>query len=212
MIEHFHIYSCSDWGPNLARTNRKSESRKNWAKARGSFKLYRALGQIRWLHTRKSFSKGRKDKESIAAIYHHILSITINFNQLLSYESYTHVDIIAGMNEPVYRAYCWGTRVAFTRTEHFPSHVPTSWHFLYLVLLGTRLLRRPRCWLPSGWQSQYPNWRSIDEFVRQPIPIRYFRIPRKQTVPRPRKLVSNWMNNDPNTTTRPTWLGVLGGM
>ena len=96
----------------MARTNRTSESRKNWAKARGSFKLYRALGQIRWLHTRKSFSKGRKDKESIA----HVLSFTINFYQLLSYTR--HVDIISGMNEPVHRAYCRGTRVAFTHGQN----------------------------------------------------------------------------------------------
>ena len=54
----------------MARTNRTSESCRNWAKACGSFKPYRALGQIQWLHTRKSFKeKIKKHLLSIANIY-----------------------------------------------------------------------------------------------------------------------------------------------
>ena len=98
MIEHFHMQICTalhstaqhctallycrahshnDWGSNLARTNRTSESCRNWAKACGSFKPYRALGQIQWLHTRKSFKeKIKKQLLSIANITAHILMLT----------------------------------------------------------------------------------------------------------------------------------------
>ena len=53
-------HSHNDWGSNLARTNRTSESCRNWAKACGSVKPYRALGQIQWLHTRKSFKEKKR--------------------------------------------------------------------------------------------------------------------------------------------------------
>ena len=107
MIEHFHMQICTalhstaqhctalvycrahshnDWGSNLARTNRTSESCRNWAKACGSFKLYRALGQIQWLHTRKSFKEKIKKQ------------LLIYFN-ILVYR--------AGMIEQLHRVYSW---------------------------------------------------------------------------------------------------------